>query len=63
MPIDYDYTQHILYKDGKQEGKQDTKEEVIVNMLQAGKLLLSDIANYVAVSEDFVFEVKQKYKL
>jgi len=58
MPIDYDYTQHILYKDGK----QDTKEEVIVNMLNRN-FSIPEIALIVNTSEAFVLEVKQKHKL
>ncbi|NJO00251.1 MAG: hypothetical protein HC880_00040 [Bacteroidia bacterium] len=56
MPIEYDITQDYLYLEGKQEQKQ----EIIINLLKVGKLSVEEIAMVAQVDVDFVKQIQEK---
>ncbi len=60
MPFDFDIETDVIYKRGKQEGKQETTENVVLEMLRDGVLTLEKIAIYAHVSVDYVRELQQQ---
>ena len=60
MPFEFDIETDVVYKRGRQEGKQEEKQEVIFAMLRDGALSLDKIAAYAQVSVGEVKELQQQ---
>ena len=66
MPIEYDYTQHILFKDGKEagikageeRGELRKSEAIALNMLKKANYTIQEIVELTGLTESQVKELK-----
>lgn len=60
MALDFEIENNFLFKEGKQEGKQETQEELIKNVLEQSEMSVREITKLLKVPERLVREVKKK---
>ena len=62
MALDFEIENNFLFKEGKQEGKQETQEEIITSILRKSKMSVREIAQLLDVPEKLVRALKKKLK-
>lgn len=62
MALDFEIENNFLFKEGKQEGKQEEREELVRNVLEQSKMSVREIAKLLKVPGKLVKEVKKKMK-